>query len=192
MKKEAVEDSPEDFEFFITVGDNMYPLVEKFPTDAEVHKMMDLFNTRENIKDIPIYPVRGNHDCYFDDQDLELDLAQNFSNWQFEDDYYLKEFEIGPGGEKLSLLMVDSCYLICETVGKVKDPLYHKHMDLETKYLWANRCENETFRAKGNKMMGWLEDTLAEQDADQKIQWKASVMHHPTYGIVDADWDPII
>jgi hypothetical protein len=56
--------------------------------------------------------------------------------------------------------MVDSCYLICETVGKVKDPLYHKHMDLETKYLWANRCENETFRAKGNTMMGWLEDTL--------------------------------
>jgi hypothetical protein len=26
-----------------------------------------MFLKREHIKDLPIYPIRGNHDCYFDD-----------------------------------------------------------------------------------------------------------------------------
>ena len=67
MKKDAVKGSPEDFEFFTTVGDNIYPLHHHKPSDKEVDEMMNLFLHRSYIKDLPIYPVRGNHDCYFDD-----------------------------------------------------------------------------------------------------------------------------
>lgn len=66
MKKDAVSDSTEDFEFFVTVGDNLYPKVAAEPTEEEFELMFNLFE-RESIKDLPIYPVRGNHDCYFND-----------------------------------------------------------------------------------------------------------------------------
>lgn len=67
MKESAVKDSTEDFDFFTTVGDNIYPNKAEHPTDNEFKKMIDLFLTRSAIKDLPIYPVRGNHDCYFED-----------------------------------------------------------------------------------------------------------------------------
>jgi len=34
--------------------------------------MMSLFE-REHLKDIPVWAVRGNHDCYFLDENFELD-----------------------------------------------------------------------------------------------------------------------
>ena len=35
MKSEAEPGSPEDFEFFITTGDNLYPLIDDKPTAEE-------------------------------------------------------------------------------------------------------------------------------------------------------------
>ena len=67
MKAEAVPGSPEDFQFFTTVGYNIYPKNESEPSKEELEESMNLFLKREHIKDIPIYPIRGNHDCYFDD-----------------------------------------------------------------------------------------------------------------------------
>ena len=67
FKKEALPGSPEDFQFFVTVGDNLYPANETHPTDDEFELLMNLFQTRWNIQDLPILPVRGNHDCYFTD-----------------------------------------------------------------------------------------------------------------------------
>lgn len=32
MKREAEVNSPEDFEFFVSTGDNLYPIVEDKPT----------------------------------------------------------------------------------------------------------------------------------------------------------------
>jgi metallophosphoesterase superfamily enzyme len=72
MKKNAVKDSPEDFDFFITTGDNMYPNKAKKPTKAEFEKIASLFNERDAIKNVPIYSVRGNHDCYFNNDLAEL------------------------------------------------------------------------------------------------------------------------
>jgi hypothetical protein len=37
-------------------------------TDEEIKETISLFYDRAYINNIPIYPVRGNHDCYFDDQ----------------------------------------------------------------------------------------------------------------------------
>jgi len=41
-----------------------------------------------------------------------------------ESNYYLKEWDIG-GGEKFSLLQVDSCLLLCESIGN--GPLAQKN-----------------------------------------------------------------
>ena len=68
MKSESEKGTAEDFDFFVTTGDNIYPSNPEFPTDAEFESMMNLFIEREPIKDLPIYPVRGNHDCYIKNQ----------------------------------------------------------------------------------------------------------------------------
>lgn len=81
LKKDAHPGSKEDFDFFVTVGDNIYPLDEKKPSKSEFLEMMNLFLERESIKDLPIYPVRGNHDCYFDDQEAEIKLSKIYPTW---------------------------------------------------------------------------------------------------------------
>jgi hypothetical protein len=43
LKENAEPGSPEDFEFFVTVGDNLYPNTSDSPSDDEFGKMMDLF-----------------------------------------------------------------------------------------------------------------------------------------------------
>ena len=80
MKKNAAPGSPEDFDFFLTAGDNLYPMDSKNPRKDEFARMMDLFLQRESIKDIPIYPVRGNHDCYFNEEheNVELELSKEY------------------------------------------------------------------------------------------------------------------
>ena len=52
-------------EFFVTVGDNIYPAIADAPTPEEFNLMIGLFN-RTNIADLPVYAIRGNHDAYFD------------------------------------------------------------------------------------------------------------------------------
>jgi hypothetical protein len=64
-------------EFFITVGDNIYPLVADAPTVEEFEQMVGLFN-RTNISEIPVWAVRGNHDAYFNWTDeLLLSMEQS-------------------------------------------------------------------------------------------------------------------
>ena len=43
MKKESSPGSPEDFDFFTTVGDNIYPHDERFVTENELKETMNLF-----------------------------------------------------------------------------------------------------------------------------------------------------
>jgi len=42
-KANAIPNSNDDGEFFMTVGDNLYPVVETAPTDEEFATMMTLF-----------------------------------------------------------------------------------------------------------------------------------------------------
>ena len=49
---------------------------------------MRLFSSRDAIKGLPIYPVRGNHDCLFDDEYAELKLAKSHANWKFNEYFY--------------------------------------------------------------------------------------------------------
>jgi DNA repair exonuclease SbcCD nuclease subunit len=65
--------SPEDdIDFFVSMGDNVYPVNATNPTDDEIDQMLGLFK-RDAIKDTPVYAVRGNHDCYYDKNRL-LDI----------------------------------------------------------------------------------------------------------------------
>jgi len=75
VKGEAEEGTNDDAEFFISMGDNIYPRNETNPTDEEWDTVMTLFE-RENLKDLPVWAIRGNHDCYFDDE-FELEKARN-------------------------------------------------------------------------------------------------------------------
>ena len=88
MKKTAAPNSPEDFDFFLTAGDNVYPFIPAHPTSIEFGRMMNLFNTRDAIKDIPIYPVRGNHDCLYANEETEINLSKKYKNWKFHEYYY--------------------------------------------------------------------------------------------------------
>lgn len=91
MKENAEKDSSEDFEFFITTGDNLYPIEPENPSEDEFEKVMSLFSSRDAIKDLPIYPVRGNHDCIFDDN-LEIEIASKYPNWKMNTLFYEKQF----------------------------------------------------------------------------------------------------
>ncbi len=117
FKKNAKPSSPDDFDFFITTGDNLYPLIPNYPSDIEFKRLQNLFESQDSLKDIPIYPVRGNHDAQFKD-DREIQLSQNFPQWKMKANYYTTEFEVGANGEKMVLMHIDSPYLLCETVGK--------------------------------------------------------------------------
>ena len=75
-KANAEPGSIDDGEFFVTVGDNLYPKDGFNPTDEEFATMMTLFE-RDDLKNLKIHAIRGNHDCYFDD-DFELDKTEEY------------------------------------------------------------------------------------------------------------------
>lgn len=103
----------------MTVGDNLYPKDARKPTEEEFDKMMKLFTSRKAIANLDIYPIRGNHDCYFDSMSVELNLHKKYPTWKMPYFYYEKLFDIGQN-KKFSLLQLDSCFLLCESVGKTK------------------------------------------------------------------------
>jgi len=116
---------------------------------------------------------------------------EKYPNWKMEANYYEKVFDVGPTGEKFSLLQVDSCYLLCETVGPNKEK-YYDRLDEDSKAVFDTRCENSTFTPKSNEMMKWLDETMLRQSLNPEIIWKASSMHHPMFGVHYLDYDSII
>ena len=73
--------------------------------------MLDLFK-RKNLKDLPIYSVRGNHDAYFNwTAEIELGLKQD--QWIFPSLYYSKFIKIGDSEDLVAFLFIDSILLLC-------------------------------------------------------------------------------
>ena len=105
------KDSRDDIDFFMTMGDNIYPKDDTNPTDEEFDQIMRFFLDRDNIKDKTIYAVRGNHDCYFDLY-RELELPKTYPKWFMPDLYYSRKFDIGEG-KYLGVIFVDSCFALC-------------------------------------------------------------------------------
>ena len=136
------------------MGDNLYPVNATAPTLDEINQMIGLFK-RDAIKDLPVYSIRGNHDCYYDKQIL-LDLDRSDDQWQMPYYYFRKEIDIGDNGEKLGLLMVDSCLLLCSnyTYGPVNyfsdDNKVEQDHDLLS--LRDATCDDPWYVEEGNKM----------------------------------------
>ena len=109
--EKAQAGSIDDPEFFITVGDNIYPLVGDAPTVDEFTQMVQLFN-KTNIADKPVWAIRGNHDAVFN-WTYELLLTMEQSQWMLPSFYYTKMVPSGKNGELLGLLFVDSVLMLC-------------------------------------------------------------------------------
>jgi len=67
MKQSAVKNSPEDFDFIVTTGDNLRPKNNTQPTNREVDNMLDLFRKQKTLNNTKIFAVRGNHGANFHD-----------------------------------------------------------------------------------------------------------------------------
>ena len=150
LKKNAVPGSREDFSFFVTTGDNLYPNVAQSPTTEELDAMVGLFSnsTRPAIRDLPIFPTRGNHDCYFDDMLAEVKLREKHPTWQMDGLWYEKQFEVG-NGKKIALLMVDSCLLICDALMKAPEGSKHKllgSLDEDSRKVATTVCEQKDYQ----------------------------------------------
>lgn len=62
------------------MGDNLYPAFNgSAPKDWEFNKMLSVFK-KDYLKDLPIYPIRGNHDCYYRREAL-LELGEKDASW---------------------------------------------------------------------------------------------------------------
>ena len=79
----------ENIDHFVTMGDNVYPIVPQKPTDDEFKQMKDLFK-RDNMKDLPVTAIRGNHDCYYDKKTW-LQIFKNDTQWDVPYYYFARE-----------------------------------------------------------------------------------------------------
>ena len=160
-KMNAVPNSNDDAEFFVTVGDNLYPVVETAPTDEEFATMMTLFE-REHLKDLPVWAVRGNHDCYFD-ANYEIEKSDQYEQWNLPSLYYAKEIEIGQNGEKMGILMVDSCLMLCANWSFAGDSGGHMLlMNEQHKRLRDVVCNDSFVTAQGNAQYDWIQAKMEE------------------------------
>mmetsp|Transcript_20835 Transcript_20835/g.14945 ORF Transcript_20835/g.14945 Transcript_20835/m.14945 type:complete len:94 (+) Transcript_20835:313-594(+) len=91
---------------------------------------------------MPVHAIRGNHDCYFNDN-LELDLDDQYEQWNMPNFYYKEEFPIGDG-KKLGVLMVDSCLMLCANWTYADDSDYTAMLSEEHKMLRDVVCNNDT------------------------------------------------
>lgn len=131
-------------DFIMTTGDNIYVRNESYPSLSEADLMMTLFQKRANLKDLTIYPIRGNHDCYAKDPYFEVNLTKRYSNWEMPSLYYERLFDIG-GNKKLGVLFVDTCLAICGNYTYGEDHISEDapHEIREMKRLMDVKCDDQ-------------------------------------------------
>mmetsp|Transcript_6384 Transcript_6384/g.5694 ORF Transcript_6384/g.5694 Transcript_6384/m.5694 type:complete len:141 (+) Transcript_6384:139-561(+) len=113
------ETNPEDLiDFMILAGDNIYPMLAEHPTDKEFEALLGLFQT-ENLRNLDLFVVRGNHDCKFD-RERELKLSEEWEHWKMPYFYFKEEYPIG-NGKKFGVLYTDTCFMECSTYSYAED-----------------------------------------------------------------------
>lgn len=141
---------------------------------------MTLFE-RENLKDLPVWAIRGNHDCYFDDS-FELDKAREYQQWNMPSFFYEKKIHIG-GGKYMGMLMVDSCLMLCANWSFAGDTGGHmRRLSREQHRLRDVVCSDPAVTLQGNAQYDWINKTMTEWEQDPNIVWKATTLHHPMWG----------
>ena len=79
---------------------------------------MDLFSKHQSLKDVPIFPVRGNHDMPDPNGGVgTFDYLPSDTRWHNEF-YYETRFQISeePDSKYMSMLHVDSNLLLCHVL----------------------------------------------------------------------------
>jgi hypothetical protein len=151
---------------------------ETAPTDEEWATVMTLFE-REYIKDLPVWAIRGNHDCYFD-QDWELNKADD--RWKMPALYYERKIPLG-NDKYMGLLMVDSCLMLCADWSYAGDTGGHMRLlSPEHKRLRDVVCNDPKVTKQGNEQFQWINETMVAWSNDESIVWKATALHHPMWG----------
>lgn len=157
-------------EFFVAVGDNIYPAIEDAPTEQEFELMLGLWN-RPNLESLPTWAIRGNHDAYFN-WTYELLVSMEQGNWMLPSFWYSKLIPAGPNGEFLGLLFVDSVLMTCSNytaadlglpsagLGQAVDP---------------TGCYTELDTIWGNTQWDFINMTLKEWEQNPNIIWKGAV-----------------
>lgn len=188
-------------DFFMSAGDNFYVKDEERPTFAETDTVMQLFQNRTYLKDLDIWAIRGNHDCYALDQYFDVNLTKRYQTWKMPNNFYNKTFDIG-NGKKFLTLFVDSCFAICAnqtyaqgTGGSLmsENPILDEEgrrllEEIVPKPARMNRrlkdvrCGDDWATDQGNKMFTWINNTLEYYKNDPSVVWKATIQHHPIFG----------
>lgn len=193
MKAHANKNSPEDFDFIVTTGDNIKPKNKSAPTDEELGKLRGLFD-KKYIKDLPIYGVRGNHGARFADQNLWTNLSKRWDQWKMPNLYYTTEFVIDEEqGSKMAMLHIDSNFLLCNAFTNASDPEV-KLLDHRTKKIMDQHCfaKNSTYNKTGEDMFEWIKATARSQAKDTRIIWRAAVLHHPMFALYYDDYVKLV
>ena len=81
-------------DFIFSMGDNLYVENETDPTQQDVDTMMSLFTARENLRDLNVWAIRGNHDCTNKDTYFEVNITKRYPTWRMPDLYYSRTFPI--------------------------------------------------------------------------------------------------
>lgn len=104
--------SEEDYEFSITVGDNVYENgIVSMDNLTDVQSIMSKFK-KDSLRNVPMYLTLGNHDCYSDINN-EIQYSKFDSQWNFKSDYYELVVPLKDDPSKsLVLLMSNSCKLV--------------------------------------------------------------------------------
>ena len=187
-------------DMFMTTGDNIYIRDEPHPKDEDADKMMSLFLTRPYLKDLNVWAIRGNHDCYALDAYFQVNLTKRYPTWKMPDLWYNKTFELG-NGKKLLMLFVDTCLAVCanqtyangtggqllsenpfmetETHRLLTDSMPQTH---EMRRLKDVKCGDDWNTMMGNRMFTWINNTLEYYKNDKTIVWKSTIQHHPIFG----------
>ena len=99
------------------MGDNVYDVGIDNATDVRFDMMYDLFRNRSNLRDMPVYPVLGNHDCYSNATAQVLVSNREDNNWNMPGRYYSKLYNLSSDDDddkaKLAVLYLDGCQLNC-------------------------------------------------------------------------------
>ena len=70
----------------------------------------------------------------------EPKLSSKYPTWVMPGLWYEQQIQIGPNGEKMGLLHVDSCLAICAT--KLSNPLMNlRSLDADTKQMLFESCD---------------------------------------------------
>ncbi len=164
MAKQALDSHPE---FIISTGDNFYEYGVSSILDPLWRLSYEEVYHHESLQ-IPWYPVLGNHD-YGLNPDAQIEYSEVSERWSMPAKYYTQEW-ILDSGQKILIVYTDTSPFI-------------EGLMLSSTFASASPAQQA-------KQLKWVEDQLAESDAD----WKLVVGHHPVYstGIMHGDQPEMI